>query len=294
VTRKIWIIKDLLKVTTLYLENKEIENPRLHAETLLAHQLNISRINLYLSYDKPLNETEISGYRSLIKRCISKEPLQYITGKQEFWSLEFTVDPHVLIPRPESELLVELVLKKQKDENPQENQRPLILDMCTGSGAVAIALAKELEDAYVWATDISREALDVAKKNACKHGMDDRVQFVPGDLFQPLNNNEKKFDIIVANPPYVAMEEYDTLAPGVRDYEPRLALDGFENGFYYIDRIIREAPDHLKPGGWLLIEMDPGQTDMALDLIEKTARFSEQTRIKDYCDRFRVVMAKKE
>jgi release factor glutamine methyltransferase len=292
VTQKAWIIKDLLKVTTEYLKAKEIENPRLHAETLLAHQLEISRINLYLSYDKPLNDNEVSGYRSLIKRSVNNEPLQYITGIQEFWSMDFMVDPRVLIPRPETELLVELVIKKQ-DKDRRESNRPLILDMCTGSGAVAVALAKELEYASVWATDISQGALDVAKINALKHKVEDRIKFIHGDLFEPLKDREEKFDFIVTNPPYVTQEEYDTLAPCVRDYEPRQALDGHEKGVFYIKRIISGAADYLKPNGWLLIEMDPMQTEIALELIEKTGVFTDQTRIKDYCGRYRVVVVQR-
>jgi len=286
VSPKIWTIKELLRITADYLEKKEIDNPRLCAELLLAHQLKINRVKLYLSFDQPLNDSEISGYRSLIKRRINREPTQYITGIQEFWSMDFAVTPQVLIPRPESELLVEQVISLC-------GPTPFILDLGTGSGALAVSLAREIEGASLWASDISRESLDVAILNSEKHGVEDRINFVQGDLWQPFLDQGNRFDLIVSNPPYIAAEEYDSLAPEVRDHEPRQALDGREGGLFFIERIISGGAEFLNPGGWLLMEMDPRQTEKSLELLDKNGHYCDKKRIKDYTQRYRVVIAQK-
>ena len=287
---KTWQIKDLLKVSSDYLRDKGIENPRLNAEVLLAHQLHMERVGLYLNFDQPLTETELSSFRSLIKRRLHHEPLQYITGTQEFWSLDFTVNPHVLIPRPETEIIVEQGIALAKSLKPNI-QGLKILDLGTGCGAIAIALAKEIPDASVWATDISDEALGVARRNASRHGVSERVCFCQGDLWERLPEGVNRFDMIVSNPPYVSTEEYNDLSPEVRDYEPRQALEGREGGMYYIEKIIKGAHDLLNPGGWMILEMAPWQTQKALDVITGTGEYQRKTRIKDYSRRYRVVMA---
>ncbi len=289
---KRWIIKDLLTVTTDYLRDKDIDNPRLCAETLLAYQLNISRIKLYLAFDQPLDQSDITNYRSLIKRRVNREPTQHITGIQEFRSLEFMVDHHALIPRPETEILVEQALSICHDRISIEKSCPAILDLGTGSGAIAISLAKELQGTDVWASDISREALTLAQVNSKKHGVNHQITFIQGDLFQPFGNNNLKFDIILSNPPYVASEDYDSLPPEVKDYEPRLALDGHEGGTFFIEKIIMQAPAYLKSGGWLLIEMDPGQTSKFLNMIKDMSYYTEKRCIKDYSRKDRVVIAR--
>jgi release factor glutamine methyltransferase len=290
---KTWAIKNLLKVTTDYLKEKQIENPRLTAEVLLAHQLNIDRMSLYINFDQPLNKSELSGYRLLIKRRLQREPLQYITGVQEFWSLDFIVDPQVLIPRPESELLVELAINQLKPPNAFENHPPKILDLGTGCGALAISLAKEVQEAKIWATDISSGALKLANLNAKKHGVADRIKFKHGDLWNPLINQDITFDIIISNPPYIACEEYNDLPPEVRDYEPRSALDGKENGMYYIEKILKGGLRFLNTEGLILLEMAPDQTNEALSLIGQIKDYGGSSRIKDYSHRYRVVMAQK-
>ena len=290
---KIWAIKNLLKVTTDYLQEKQIENPRLTAEVLLAHQLNIDRVTLYINFDQPLNESEISGYRSLIKRRLQHEPLQYITGVQEFWSLDFIVNPQALIPRPESELLVELAINQLKPPNAFENHPPKILDLGTGCGALAISLTKEVQEAKIWATDISSGALKLANLNARKHGVADRIKFKHGDLWNPLINQDITFDIILSNPPYIACEEYNDLPPEIRDYEPRLALDGKGDGMYYIEKILKGGLHFLNTGGLILLEMAPDQTNEALNLIGQIKGYGESSRIKDYSHRYRVVMAQR-
>ena len=286
-----WTIRELLKVTTDYLQKKNIDSPRLTAEILLAHCLNINRIDLYLDLDRPLNEKEVSAYRDVIRRRISREPLEYITGTQEFWSLEFLVSDKVLIPRPETEILVEQALDLCNRSSFKDS--PRILDLGTGSGAVAVSLAKEIPYARIWATDISQEAIDLAGLNAQRHGVVDRIDFGQGDLLQPFVGRGISFDIIVSNPPYVASEEYEGLAPEVRDHEPRIALDGREGGLYYIEEIIETSPSFLLPAGWLLLEMAPGQTEKALELIGAIKAFGEKARIKDYSRRYRVVKAQK-
>lgn len=288
-----WIIKDLLKVTADYLKGKEINSPRLTAEILLSHQLKTDRVNLYLNFDQPLTENEISGYRSLIKRRLLHEPVQYITGIQEFWSLDFMVNPQVIIPRPESELLVEQAVKQVGTHFTQKNRSPRILDLGTGSGVLAISIAKEVPQAQIWATDLSEGALSIARRNAEKHGISERINFMCGDLWEPIANLDVTFDMIISNPPYIASEEYDDLMPEVRDYEPRLALDGHEGGMYFIEKILHEGLDYMSPGGWLIMEMSPHQTGKALRLAEQIKGYGEKTRIKDYSHAYRVVMAQK-
>ena len=292
-TQKKWTIREILNVTTEFLKDKGIESPRLCAEVLLAHQLKKSRVELYLEFDQPLSSLEIAGYRSLIRRRLKREPIQYITGHQEFWSLDFLVGPAVLIPRAETELLVEETLKL-KDRNLLSDSSQLkILDLGTGSGAIAIALAKEIESATIWASDISFDALTVAKNNAKYHKFNSKINFCQGDFLQPISNISISFDMIISNPPYIPTDIFQTLPPEVRYYEPRIALDGHENGMCFIKRIIEEGGSYLKPGGWLLIEMDPDQTEMALDLIDSTQSFSYKERIRDYRKKYRLVKAQK-
>ena len=288
-----WTIKGLLKVSTDYLKKKQIDSPRLTAEVLLAHQLKSGRVNLYLNLDQPLTEKEVSGYRALIRRRLSREPLQYITGIQEFWSIDFMVDARALIPRPETELLVGQAIHLFKPASKSENQEPKILDLGTGCGTLAVTLAKEVPNAQIWATDNSQDALELARLNAERHGVSDRIEFKEGDLWEPLINLGIKFDLILSNPPYIASEEYNDLPPEVRDYEPRSALDGRNGGMYYIERILTEAPDYMKPEAWIMLEMAPDQTEKGLGLVEKIEGYGEKTRIRDYGRLYRIVMAQR-
>ncbi|MBW2615324.1 MAG: peptide chain release factor N(5)-glutamine methyltransferase [Deltaproteobacteria bacterium] len=292
-TPQTWTIKSLLGVSTDYLKKKQIDSPRLTAEILLAHQLKSDRVNLYLNLDQPLTEKEVSGYRALIRRRLGREPLQYITGIQEFWSVDFMVDARALIPRPETELLVEQAVRLLKPAAESENQEPKILDLGTGCGTLAVSLAKEVPNGQIWATDKSQDALELARLNAERHGVSDRIEFKEGDLWEPLMNLGIKFDIILSNPPYVASEEYNDLPPEVRDYEPRSALDGGDGGTYYIERIITEAPDFMKPKAWIILEMAPDQTEKALHLLEKTEGYADSARIRDYSRLYRIVMAQR-
>jgi len=291
--RKKWAVREILNVATKFLADKGIESPRLCAEVLLSYQLKKSRVELYLEFDQPLSSSEIADYRSLIRRRLKREPLQYITGHQEFWSLDFLVTPAVLIPRAETEVLVEEAIKLKESNLLSNCGQPEILDLGTGSGAIAISLAKEIESATIWASDISLEALAVARDNAKHHNLDRRIKFCEGDLWQPFSGSSITFDMIVSNPPYVPAEAFKTLPQEVRHYEPRIALDGHENGMHFIEKIIEESGVYLKSGGWLLIEMDPDQTERALYLIDSTESFSYRERLKDYRKKYRLIKAQK-
>jgi release factor glutamine methyltransferase len=288
-TQAPWHIGDLLKVTATYLKEKGIEPPRLSAEVLLARFFGIDRVTLYLQFEKPVTEKELSGYRELVRRRVRREPLQYITGVQEFWSMEFQVDSRVLIPRSETELLVEQALAAARETEPEKPHPHRLLDLGTGSGILAVCLAKELPAWEVWATDISSDAVEVAGINAEKHGVGGRIRFRQADFFRAFGKENILFDIIVSNPPYVGEEEYGMLPPEVRDHEPRIALAGGRGGLVCIERILREAPDFLIPGGRLLLEMAPGQTERAMEIAEETRCYREIRRVRDYSGQHRVV-----
>ena len=288
-TPKAWCIKTLLETATNYLADKGIENARLNAEVLLAYQLRVQRISLYLNFEQPLTEKEIAGFRGLIKRRLKHEPLQYITGKQEFWSLSFQVNPHVLIPRPETEILVEqaMVLAKSLAEG-----TPLrVLDLGTGSGVIAVTMAKEIPESLVFATDISGKALDVARANAQAHGVSSSITFLQGDLFDPLMLEKPTFHLIASNPPYVCTHEISGLHSEVALYEPKAALDGGKDGMDYLKEIIAQAPQFLLPCGWLLLEMSPYQVEKALFTLAETDVYQNTKAVEDYSHHQRVVMA---
>ena len=291
--KKNWIIKDLVSVTFDFLKNKNIQSPRLCAEVLLAYQLNTDRLKLYLEYDQPVGEKDLDHYRAMIKRLIDGEPLQYITGIQEFWSIDFIVNSSVLIPRPETEILVEQARKIYNEEYIEKNPDVSILDIGTGSGAIAIAIASELEHAKISASDISAKALDTAKLNAAKHGMENRISFYKGNLLEPFEKDRQLFDIILSNPPYVTKNDYELLPKKIKDFEPKLALESGEDGLSHIRIILEKAPAFLNPGGWLIIEMDPAQTDPVIQIISHNTEYIASQVIKDYSNKDRVVIARK-
>lgn len=287
-----WIVKELLKVTADYLHGKGVESSRLSAEVLLAHLLQVDRIRLYLDPEKPLHVDEIAAYRVLVRRRANREPLQHITGVQEFWSADFSVGPEVLIPRPESELLVEQAVEIMRANRSDRTFKPVFLDLGTGSGALIISLGREIPEARLCATDISLEAIKTARENARTHGQEQRIEFVCGDLLGPFRPGVSAFDVIVTNPPYVASEVLDTLMPEI-GFEPRTALDGGPGGMRYIEKIILDAADFIKPGGSLLVEMDPAQIQAALELIDRTGKYDYSKAVKDYSRRNRVVVAQR-
>jgi release factor glutamine methyltransferase len=286
-------VLETLNRTTNTLKIRQIGNPRLNAELLLAHSLNLTREGLYRNLHDQLKESEKETLEEMIQRRILGEPLQYILGHQEFWSVNFKVDPRVLIPRPETELLVEqslLILSKTSFK-----RIPSVLEIGTGSGAVVIALAKEVKDIFLVATDISRQALVLAKENANSVGVRHQIIFVSGDLFGPLrpSNGRKPFDLILSNPPYIIHPEIASLAKQVRDYEPTIALDGGEDGLAFYRRIISQSPAYLEEGGWLLLEVGQGQSEMVSKLIEEGELFLRPQPIPDLAGIERVVKAQK-
>jgi len=247
-----WTVRKVLEWTTGYLKQHGSESPRLEAEVLLSHCWNCPRIQLYTRYDDPLPTPVWSTMRGLVKRRAAAEPVAYLVGKREFFSLEFEVSPAVLIPRPDTETLLVDALDRLKDI-----AAPRVLDLCTGSGCVAITLAVNSPHAIVDAVELSPEAAEVARRNTDRRGVGDRVRIIEGDLFAPLNDAEP-YDLIVSNPPYISTEEIETLSADVQ-HEPKLALDGGPDGLDIVRRIIADAPPFLKPGAALLLEISPEQ-----------------------------------
>jgi release factor glutamine methyltransferase len=282
---------EILNWSTNYLKDHQIENARLNAELLLSQTLNLGKEGLYVRLHSPFREEEKEALERLIQRRISGEPLQYILGHQEFWSIDFKVDPRVLIPRPETELLVEQTLSILS-ESPFESTR-FVLEIGTGSGAVAISLAKEVRDIFLVATDISREALILAKENAKSSGALHQIQFIHGNLFDPFRLLRKRepFDLILSNPPYIACSEIEGLAREVRDYEPMIALNGGEEGLTFYRNIISQAPFYLKKGGWLLLEVGQAQAEKVSEMIRKRGDFLTPQRLQDLSGIERVVKA---
>lgn len=255
----------MLKVldwTKGYLAEKGVENARLEAEWLLCEVIGLDRVGLYVNFDKPLSGAELALFRGMVARRARREPLQYILGTQEFMGLEFDVTPAALIPRHDTEVLVEEAAKRAASAN-------RILDIGVGSGCITVALAKCLPNAEVWGVEKSTEALALAQLNADKHGV--RVTLFEGSLFEPFPG--QRFDLIVSNPPYIPTGDLDGLQPEVRDFEPRGALDGGADGLDFYRLIIPAAPDHLSPGGQILFEAGLGQAEAVQELFGKTGRF---------------------
>lgn len=284
-------VLEALNWGTHYLRDHQIQNPRLQAELLLACSMNLKREGLYLCFHQPMGKEEEEKFKGLILRRASREPLQYLLGYQEFWSIPFKVDSRVLIPRPETEHLVEegiSILSK----NPSERS-PVVLELGTGCGAIAISLARELKNLTMIATDLSKEAIEVAKENARDSGVMDRILFLVGDLFEPFSPFKRPFDLILSNPPYIKNSEIDRLAREIKDYEPLMALKGGEDGLHFYRRIISEAPHYLKEGGWLLLEMGEGQGERVSELFESTGKFKSPTLLKDLAGIERVIKAQR-
>ena len=309
---KIWTIQKLLNWITEYFTEKAIDAPRLSAELLLSHVLAMTRIELYTKFDKPVDQRQLDQLHALTKRAGQDEPLAYLIGKTEFYSIEFDITPDCLVPRPETELLVERAIEFLRARIAIKAATPDVLyrgqiagvdttpaqsvcDLCTGSGCIAVAIAKNFPSAKLIATDICDRALEVAASNTAKHGLTERIALLHGDLFDPLIRqlDNTEFDLIVCNPPYISAPEFDALDKNVRDYEPRIALLAGSDGLDVYRRIIEKADTFLKPDAALMLEIGYAQGPAVKKLIEQTDAFAQIKIEKDPHNNDRIVTARK-
>ncbi|SDZ98311.1 [protein release factor]-glutamine N5-methyltransferase [Desulfuromusa kysingii] len=274
----LWTLLRLLRWVTTYFTEKGIDSPRLDAELLLAHTLQLDRVGLYLNYDRPLLAAELDKIRPLVKRRGQREPLQYLLGTTEFWSLEFVVTPAVLIPRADTEILVEEALNHTGPEGQ-------LLDVGTGSGAIVISLASERPTWQMTGLDISSPALAVAQKNVARHQLEKRIELLQGDLAEL---PQRQYDLIVSNPPYISRQEWDELMPEVRCFEPQLALLADNDGLECYQQLVTQAQTRLNAHGWLLVEIGYQQAEAVKSLF-LAAGFKDVFVRKDYSGQPRVV-----
>lgn len=279
-----WTVRRLLAWTEEFLRKKGVEAARLEAQILLAHALGCPKIDLYVRYEEEPPEEKRTAFREMIRQRAEGMPVAYLVGYREFYSLPFAVTPAVLIPRPETETLVMEGLKVL-----QPLAEPRVLDVGTGSGCIAVTLSARHKTAQVVAVDASPEALAVASRNAARHQVTDRVGFRQGDLFGPVAG--ETFDLVVSNPPYIAQSEFPALDRGVRDFEPRAALDGGPDGLDFFRRIAAEVVNYLKPGGTVLVEVGATQAEAVRDLFG--AQLEVGKTFPDSAGRPRVVSAKR-
>jgi release factor glutamine methyltransferase len=255
--------------------------------------LGVERSKLYLNRETSLDPSALERFNSLVSRRMSGEPVAYITGRREFWSLEFLVTPAVLVPRPETELLVEVAVRRVADEFRIVGRKLRVLDLGTGSGAIAVALAKEIGGGEIWATDISPDAIEIARANARRHGVEEKIHFLAGDLFEPVNDHTDFFDVIVSNPPYVRRVEFVALPRDVRDFEPRIALDGGADGLDFYRRIVGQAARHLTVRGFVALEIGADMGGEAARLFAEAGCYTPARIERDCAVRDRVISARK-
>lgn len=278
-----WTIRSVLQWTQSYFKEKTLDTPRLDAELLIGDALKVDRVRLYMDLDRPLTDAELADIRERVRRRGKHEPVAYITGKRGFWKLDLAVDARVLIPRPDTERLVELAV-----EVLQGREAPRVVDVGTGSGAIALSIAQERPDAAVLAIDVSPDALAAAEANAVTAGLTN-VAFARGDVLGPAQDFRP--DVILSNPPYIPSRECETLMPDVRQFEPRLALDGGADGLVIIRKLVAQAGALLPAGGALLFEIGHDQGEAAAALVQADGRFAEVAVVKDYGGKDRVVRA---
>ncbi len=283
---KVWTVQKILKWTEEYLDKRGVSSPRWEAEQLLAYLIDANRLDLYLDPHRPLLPQELSTFKVLLKRRTQGEPIQYITGRQGFWKHEFRVEPGVLIPRPDSEVLVRATLERLKGI-----ERPRILDVGTGTGCLIISILADLPQAQGVATDINPQALRVAQENAIRIKVQDRLSFLLGDLLAPFKG--EVFHAIISNPPYVAEEEWTSLPREVREQEPSQALKGGREGLVYLSKLIDQGWRHLLPGGFLAMEMGWQQRDKVRSLF-KGKPYPGIEFFSDLGGRDRMVLAKRD
>ena len=285
---RVWSVRELMKFAIGHLRRKGFAEARLNVELLLSHALGCQRIELYTNFDKPLTNMEMRAFRSLYERRLNREPVQYIVGRTAFMGLQFSVDPRVLIPRPETETLVEqtmLVCGRLPHGSSVE-----ILEIGTGSGNIAVSLAKFVPDAHITAIDISDAALEVATQNAALHHVEANIVYQHMDVFEPVDQLiRRRFDVVVSNPPYVPPAEWDTLQQEIRKFEPRTALTDIEDGCGFLKRIVELAPYLVRDRGVILVEVGHEQADRVKDLMEQ-AEFFEIAVVPDLESVPRVVL----
>jgi release factor glutamine methyltransferase len=282
-----WTIRRVLAWAAEDFARRQFESARLDAELLLGEALGVDRIRLVIDRERPLSSTELGRFRELVRRRRAGEPVAYIRGRREFFGLEFRVDPRALIPRPDTETLVDVALERTR-------RRDLFgraVDLCTGSGCVAIAFARERPTWRVTGVDIDPEAVALARENALRLGALPTVSFRVGDLFRALREGER-FDLVTANPPYIPTSEYEALPPMIHDFEPRVALDGGADGLLVTARLIADAPAHLAPGGLLAVEVAWDQAEHVAELMRQ-AGLVDIGRYRDYAGIERVVSGRR-
>ncbi|UCC96470.1 MAG: peptide chain release factor N(5)-glutamine methyltransferase [Phycisphaerales bacterium] len=284
-----WTIQKLLNWVTDYLTTKGIESPRLSAELLLSHVLGLKRIELYTQFSKSVGAEQLDRLRDLVKRAGQHEPVAYLTGKTEFYSLELEITRDCMIPRPETELLVQRVIEFLRTRDGTQ----FVLDLCTGSGCIAVAIARNFAGARIIATDICDKALAVASRNVEKHQLSEQIKLLAGDLFDPVIRqlDVDTFDLIVCNPPYVSSAEYEGLDKNVRDYEPRLALHAGTDGLDVYRRIAESLDQFLKPGAALMLEIGYAQGPAVRELLEGTGVLTDIDIEKDFHNNDRIAVA---
>ena len=288
-----WTVRRILEWTAGYFTRKNVHQPRLAAELLLGHVLQLPRIKLYTDYERVLSDKDLAAYRALVQRAAEDEPIAYLTGRAHFFNLEFDVTRDVLIPRPDTETLVENVMQFVRHQPGME--APRVLDLCTGSGCIAAAIAHHIKSAVVTATEISPPAVAIARKNIERLGLTGRVLVEEGDLFEPLNNmvDVRPFDLIVSNPPYIPTAQMETLDRSVKDYEPLQALDGGLDGLVIHRRILDQSPERLVPGGRVFLEIAFDQGELAMQVAQEYPAFEDVRVLKDFGGRDRVLTAKR-
>lgn len=286
-----WTIQKLLNWVADYLKNKGIDSPRLSAELLLSYVLGLKRIELYTQFEKIVTEQQLDKLHDLVERAGKHEPIAYLAGKTEFYSLELEITTDCMIPRPETESLAERAIEFLRSRNGKQ----FVCDLCTGSGCIAVAIARNYPDCRIIATDICDAALSVAAKNVEKHGLKEKIKLLCGDLFDPIvpHLDVEKFDLIVCNPPYVSASEFEKLGKNVKDYEPKLALFAGDEGLDIYRRIVERVEQFLKPDAALMLEIGYSQGQAVKELLEQAGIFAEATIEKDFHDKDRIAIAKR-
>ncbi len=286
-----WNIKRLLSWTTDYLQQAGIEDARLSAEILLGYVLGLQRIELYVKYNYCPAQTELAEFKQLIKRCKAHEPVAYLTGRAHFFSMELTVSPDVLIPRPETETLVSKAIDFLRFENNRPRQE--VLDLCTGSGCIALALANNVIEASITASDISAPALKIARQNIEKYDLQKRIKLIQSDLFDNLSDIEPGvYDLIVSNPPYISEPEYQNLPENIRLYEPSSALLAGADGLMYYRSIIDRAESFMADNSAIMLETSYNQAEAVAELCKAAGYLKDINIVKDNLGHNRLVTAR--